>query len=76
MSDYTPTTEEIKSGWVSNCWEFTYAETVDRDYEDQFDRWLKMYTDAVRMECIANLDKWIGVSIDSRKKFMEDDEEL
>lgn len=41
MSDYTPITEEVKNGWISNCWEFCHRDSLDEmDYSEQFDRWL------------------------------------
>lgn len=69
MSNYIPSLEEIKNGFVSNCSEFTYSDTPAdmQDYADQFDRWLEQHDNEVRGAMLANLDKWINASIDARK---------
>lgn len=78
MSDYTPTTEQVRSAY--------WHGTVDRDvvgrgteardrFDSEFDRWLAAHDAEVRAEVISNMDKWIDASIDARRKTPREDAE-
>lgn len=63
MSNYTPTTNEVRESYVF----YNLSELEAEVLRAEFDRWLAAHDAEVRAEVFANMDKWISASIDARK---------
>lgn len=70
MSDYIPTTDEIRKEYGTD---YKYAdEKWEAERIAEFDRWLAAHDAEVRADILVYMDKWIGEAVAAAREEEED----